>query len=378
MAPLYSYKIYNSTALLPVNWNDVAQENVFLSTDYLTVLEKSSPVNMTYNFIGLFNDEQLIGIAIAQYIDLNQLQSFGERDKCLKKYIRNFIFKTFSSRVLVIGNNMLTGQNAFCIVENYNKVEAIKTLKLAASELENFYKKIHITLFKDFEENEIQYFEKADFKDFFLFSTQPNMVFKVNKNWKSQLDYIDSLTKKYRDQYKRSHKKLDGIIKRKMELDEIQKHQKELYNLYFYVAKNAPFNTFFLAENHFEVFKQNLQDKFLVYGYFLNEKLIGFNTLIKNKTALDTYFLGYDETLQREKMLYLNMLYDMIGYAVKKQFKEIILARTALEIKSSVGAQPIKMIGYIKHSNPFLNRYMSTIFPYLEPETIWQERNPFK
>jgi hypothetical protein len=27
---------------------------------------------------------------------------------------------------------------------------------------------------------------------------------------------------------------------------------------------------------------------------------------------MDTYFLGYDDSIQREKMLYLNMLYDMI------------------------------------------------------------------
>ena len=382
MTSLYSYKIYNTTAALPLNWNVIATENIFLTTDYLAVLENSSPINMVCNFIGIFNQQELIGIAVCQFIDLNHLESFGDRDKCLKKYIRNFIFKTFSSHVLVIGNNMLTGQNAFCIKENCNKVEVIKSLKLASIELENHFeklnKKVHITLFKDFEKHEIQDFEKANFDNFYQFSTQPNMVFKVNENWKIQQDYIDSLSKKYRNQYKRSHKKLDGIVKRKIPFEQLKKYEKELYNLYFYVAKNAPFNTFFLAENHFEIFKQQLPDKFLIYGYFDNEKLIGFNTIIKNGTALDTYFLGYDENIQREKMLYLNMLYDMIGYAIKKQFTSIIFARTALEIKSSVGAKPIKMFGYIKHSNTILNKYMSKIFPYLEPETIWQERNPFK
>ncbi|HEX9151474.1 MAG TPA: 8-amino-7-oxononanoate synthase, partial [Flavobacterium sp.] len=58
--------------------------------------------------------------------------------------------------------------------------------------------------------------------------------------------------------------------------------------------------------------------------------------------------------------------------------KEIIFARTALEIKSSVGAKPVKMYGFIEHSNPIINPYMPKIFKYLEPETIWQERNPFK
>jgi len=116
----------------------------------------------------------------------------------------------------------------------------------------------------------------------------------------------------------------------------------------------------------------------LFYGYFIGERLIGFNTLIKNGNSLDTYFLGYDATIQREKMLYLNMLYDMVAYSIIKGFKEVVFARTALEIKSSVGARPVAMYGYIKHSNSLINKKMDVIFDYLEPKTEWQERNPFK
>ena len=152
----------------------------------------------------------------------------------------------------------------------------------------------------------------------------------------------------------------------------------DIYDLYFHVAKNAPFNTFFLPKNHFRVFKEKLHDNFLFYGYFEIGKLIGFSTLIKNGETLDTYFLGYDDAVQKEKMLYLNMLYDMIGYAVEKQFKSIVFGRTALEIKSSVGAKPIKMYGLMQHRNGFINANLSKIFPYLEPEMKWQERHPFR
>ena len=93
---------------------------------------------------------------------------------------------------------------------------------------------------------------------------------------------------------------------------------------------------------------------------------------------MDTYFLGYDENVQREKMLYLNMLYDMIAYSINKGFKEIIFARTDLEIKSSVGAKPQKMYGLMEHSNPLINKNIAKLFEYLEPEVDWKERNPFK
>ncbi len=377
-----SFKIYDTTKQLPSDWNDLAQENIFLSTDYLTVLALSAPENMTCHFIGFFENQKLVGIAIAQFLDINKLASFGERDQCIKTYVRNFIFKRFCSHVLFIGNNMLTGQNACAFKPEVNTVEALQSLKNAASQLQTEYQKkgvkIHLVTFKDFDVSAVSDFTSAGFQNHYQFSTQPNMVFDIPKNWHSEQDYIGALTKKYRDQYKRTRKKSLGIAKRKMHLEDIIAYENIIYDLYFHVAKNAPFNTFFLAKNHFRVFKEVMKDKFLFYGYFIDEKLIGFNTLIKNGNAMDTYFLGYDESIQREKMLYLNMLYDMIAYSINKGFKKIIFARTALEIKSSVGAQPQKMYGFIQHNNTIIDKNMARIFGYLEPEVIWHERNPFE
>ncbi|MFV5698513.1 GNAT family N-acetyltransferase [Flavobacterium sp. ZT3R17] len=378
----YSFKIYNSTAQLPKKWNDLAVSTIFLSKKYLEVLEKSSPENMICNFIGIFENSDLVGIAVSQFLDLNKLESFGERDKCIKTAIRNFAFRNFGSHVLLIGNNMLTGQNSFYFSHSTDKKKALQALKSASIALKKKFKtqgrKIHITSFKDFNTDEIQIFDIPEFKNDYQFSTQPNMVFTIDENWKSEQDYIDSLSKKYRDQYKRARKKANEVEKRKMHLEDIIVFEDTIYDLYFHVAKNAPFNTFFLPKNHFRIFKEIFKEKFLFYGYFIDGKLIGFNTLIKNGEVMDTYFLGYDESIQREKMLYLNMLYDMIAYSINKGFKEIVFARTALEIKSSVGAKPLKMYGFIEHSNSIVNSYMPKIFKYLEPETIWQERNPFK
>lgn len=382
MITTISHRIYTSVTQFPENWEDLAVDNIFLTREYLEILEKSAPVNMTCHFIGIFNNSELVGIAVSQFLDLNQLDSFGDRDKCIKSSIRNIVFKNFCSHVLLLGNNMLTGQNAWAfstkidvkILQNevLNAMEALKEQFKASG------KKVHISSIKDFETEEIETFHPAIKKDYFQFSTQPNMVFTILENWKTEQDYIDALSKKYRDQYKRALKKAEGIEKRKLGLHEIIAFEEEIYNLYYHVAKNAPFNTFFLAKNHFRVFKEILKDKFLFYGYFIDNKLIGFNTLIKNGTAMDTYFLGYDDSIQKEKMLYLNMLYDMIAYSINKGFKEIVFARTALEIKSSVGAKPIEVYGFIKHESKLIDKCTQTIFNYLEPKTEWQERNPFK
>lgn len=381
MNTTYSFEIYNSVSLLPLEWNSLTTDNIFLTREYLEVLENSSPVNMICHFIGIFEEKKLIGIALTQFLFAEKLDSFGDRDQCFKTSVRNFAFKNFASHVLFVGNNMLTGQNAFAFDKNAKQSKAIKTLHKAINQLKNDLKakgtKVHITSVKDFTATDIEPFQ-AEFKNNYTFSTQPNMIFEINENWKTEQDYIDVLSKKYRDQYKRARKKSEEVVKQKMTLSDIKKYEDVIYDLYFHVAKNAPFNTFFLARNHFSFFKEIMKDDFLLYGYFLDDKLIGFNTLIKNGDVMDTYFLGYDETVQREKMLYLNMLYDMIAYSVKKGFKKIVFARTALEIKSSVGAKPVKMYGLITHSNALINHNIARFFNYLEPKTNWQERNPFK
>lgn len=381
MNTTYSFQIYKSASLLPLDWNLLAVDNIFLTREYLEVLENSSPVNMTCHFIGLFKEDKLIGIVLTQFLFAEKLESFGERDKCLKTSVRNFALKNFASHVLFVGNNMLTGQNAFVFDKKVNQSKAVKTLHKAINQLKKDLKesgkKVHITSIKDFTSEEIKPVQ-AEFENNYTFSTQPNMIFEISENWKTEQDYIDALSKKYRDQYKRARKKSEGIVKRQMSLSDIKQYEDVIYDLYFHVAKNAPFNTFFLARNHFSFFKEIIGDEFLLYGYFIDGKLIGFNTLIKNGAVMDTYFLGYDESVQREKMLYLNMLYDMIAYSIKKGFKEIVFARTALEIKSSVGAKPVKMYGLIMHTNTLINHNISRFFNYLEPKTEWQERNPFK
>lgn len=378
----FSFKIYSSTQDLPSDWDNLAVKNIFLSKDYLKILEISAPSNMTCHFIGLFYKNELAGIAISQFINLSKVHSFGERDHCLKTKIRKFVFKKLGSKVLIMGNNMFTGQNSYFFDQKLPINKGLYLLKKAADEIEqNFIKKgtkIHLTIFKDFSKSDIKNFEIAEYNPFYRFSTQPNMIFEIRESWHVFDDYLESIIKKYRDQYKRARKKADGITKRKLSLEEIQNYNSRIHQLYMNVARNAPFNTFYLPENHFEVFKDTLQDKFLFYGYFNGNELIGFNTLIKNGTDIDTYFLGYDENCQREKMLYLNMLYDMIAYSINKKYKRIIFARTALEIKSSVGAKAVNMYGLIKHSNPLINLLVSKTFSYFEPKTEWQERNPFK
>ena len=204
------------------------------------------------------------------------------------------------------------------------------------------------------------------------------MILNLCPEWKTKEDYSAALTKKYRDQFKRAQKKIQGINCIALEYEEILHFEEQLYALYHHVAINAPFNTFFLAKNHFSTFKKQVGDRFLLFGYFYEDKLIGFHTLLLNGTTLETYFLGYDAAIQKEKMVYLNMLYNMIAFGIENQLERIIFGRTAMEIKSSIGALPIPMYGFMYHTQPIINRFVPKFFKNLQPPAPFELRHPFK
>ncbi|MFC7345526.1 8-amino-7-oxononanoate synthase [Chryseobacterium zhengzhouense] len=374
----YTFQIFSSVKELPADWNKIiGQQNIMLSVEYFHVLEESKPKNMKCFFVGFYSGKNLIGGALFQYLSFIEHKTF-QKDDVLCSF-RNFLAKKFSKDVMILGNNMLTGQNGFYF--DTSKVptdKAILLLNEAAKNLQEKYRKSSLIIFKDYQKAFLKNFEEEKFKAFFRFSVQPNMILNIKPEWITFKNYADDFSKKYRARLKSAKRKLEGIQKIEFDLDDVKKYQKEMNILYQNVAENAPFNTFFLTDSHFKYMKMYLAENFKVFGYFLNEKLIGFYTLILNNQDIDTYFLGYDKEIQKEKQIYLNMLFDMTEFGISNHFKRIIFGRTALEIKSTIGAEPVEIFGLIKHSNKAVNLFTGKIFSSLNPRYYWVQRNPFK
>lgn len=371
----------NAADLHP-DWDVLGERSIFFQKRYLKFLSTNTPQNMECFFVEIYQNNLLSGIALIQTIQLEKLDFLGNSSSNTKHYIKSFLTKKFIHTSLVIGNNMLSGQKAFCFDKKLPLKLGVKYLTLACKEIaKRSYSKgknVKLQIFKDFHADDLQNIKDKLNDHCYCFSTQPNMVFYIKNHWSHFDDYINDLSKKYRDQYKRCRKRAIEVDKRKLTLADVETLQSKMYNLYLNVVNQSDFNTFFLPENHFLAMKQHLQDDFLIYGYFDNEKLIGFNTLIKNGSIMETYFLGYDLTLQKDKMLYLNMLYDMVAYSINAGFEQVNFGRTALEIKSSIGAEAIPLFGFMQHQSTIIQSLMPYFFNFYEPKVAWQKRNPFK
>ena len=167
----FSFKIYSSTNHLPENWNDLAKGNIFLSKSYLKVLENSAPKNMICSFIGLYKSDVLVGIAISQMLSIANVSSFGVNKSCIKSKIRDLVFRKFANNILFVGNNMLTGQNAFYFSDQITFHDGLHILNKAVIELQKNFKKqgqqIHILNFKDFSATDSKNFETESFSNYY-------------------------------------------------------------------------------------------------------------------------------------------------------------------------------------------------------------------
>jgi hypothetical protein len=297
------------------------------------------------------------------------------------------ISKIVKGNALIVGNLMHTGQHGFYFNSEYITQdqfldcvsEGLHTLTKQIKTEHN--KKIRIIGFKDYFEDDAIHGSEAFFRREKLYraQVQPNMIFDINSSWTSPEDYVAAFKKKYRSRYRTAQKKSTTIERKALSLDEVSALSSQLYQLYENVSDNAGVNSFKLHNRHFYNLKLELKEDFKVFGYFMDNQLVGFYTLILNHSKLETYFLGYNQELQHNHQMYLNMLFDMASFGIEHNYKQVIFARTAMEIKSSIGAKPHHMSLYLKHTNNVIaNAILKAVVKYANPVRDWDERHPFK
>lgn len=371
-------KIFHHSSQLPSHWNQcIGKHNILLSQEYFLALDQSKPQNMQCCYIGFFDDKDLIGGAIAQRISFEKHNSF-QKDAMICS-LKNNIVHYFSASVLILGNNMLSGQNGFYFnPEKISEKQSLLLLKKAIDLVDKTLQKSDLIIIKDINPKLIENYNTKAYKKYYQFQVQPNMTLTLHHNWKTYQDYLQDFTSKYRMRANTARKKSANVVYKELNEEEIFACREILNQLYHNVAEKAIFNTFFLDKNHFFALKQHLKDNFKLFVCTINDEIVGFYSLLVNNKQIETYFLGYNTMLQKEKQLYLNMLLNMIEFSIETQAEKIVFGRTALEIKSTVGAIPESVLGYIKHNNKIINVFMPKLFTSLEPKTSWTQRKPFK
>ena len=384
--------IHRTASNLPGLWDELLPEGQqMMSRAYLRAQEQAPAEGMEYAYLLFYQDKQVVGQAACQLMEfrtLRQIQSLQQAPEGkIMGRLWHRIKRAFASRLnfklIICGATQFTGQHAF--VFNLTRLDPDGAMALLDEGLQCLARSLQAEgwradgiLIKDLEKGNTFFPRSLEEQGYAGFPFQPNMVLPFRPDWNTFDDYLEAMVSKYRVRARRAFKKGKGLAARELNEESIQHHQEEIYHLYNEIAGRADFNMLSLPKGYFLALKRAMPQQFRVFGYYRQETLVGFCSTLSNGPELEAHFMGFKPELNLNYQLYLNMLYDMIRIALEEeQVDKVVFSRTALEIKSSVGAEPLEMYCYVRHLNPVFNRALPGLVRWLEPKEEWQQRHPF-
>lgn len=367
-------------------WSNIPKQRIYLQLPYLRLMEKAG-LQDTHQLYGVWVDEKgrLCAVIYCQLKDFKADESINwseQENRGKLKQLRTSLKKQLASKLrfktLVVGNLSMSGPFGQWIETSRSDQRAdiiMQMAKWAYGLLQPDYEDLRAILLKDY----FQPLHPEHTNEFTAFEIQPAMELSLRKSWHSFSNYLADLRSKYRVRYRKAVERFDNLKKVKTRGDEID-HQmlSKAYRLYLKRAGQSDFNIATLEENYFHQLCHHMGERVYFQLYFEEEQLVAFMCMIHDEETLDAQFTGYEDDINKDRDLYLNLLYDTIDTAISKEIDRVCFARTAMEIKSSVGANPRDLYCYLYYDSNMAKLFVPSVIKYLEPKVDWNQRHPFK
>lgn len=375
--------IFDSIDYVPLDdWHAVVPESKgLMRRPYLAAIENSAHESEQSRYVLLYKDKKPVGAAIFNIVVFTGADYRSPKDatKPLQK-LKNTLREKAKLRVLVCGHTHLSGNHGFMYSPDITPEEAYHGLADACYQIRRAEKlrgSINLQLIKDFYEDEFAASKHLSVFKYRRFKVDPNMMVKIRPEWETFDDYLKAMNKKYKKKAISTIKKGAALERRSLSAEEIASSLEIIQTLYLNVANKAK-----VRINHFDAtyllqLKLSMKEDFELIGYYLSGEMVGFCTLIYWGENCEAHAIGMKYEVNHEHAIYLNMLYDDVKTSITKKKSMLILGRTAMEMKSNIGAEPYEMCCYIRHSGPLLNRAFKPVFQYIR-QTEWTQRSPFK
>ena len=385
----FKFRVFLLVNDLPIDW-ETAQppDNINLQLPILRTIEEAPPKGITPCYLIFYKNNDPIGVAYCQVMNFKTDENVQDKEgkgalKAITSSVKSFLAKQFEFNLLVCGNLLFTGEHGYYFDKNIISPKMFALLLDEALEHTQLFWKEHEVkidgiFIKDISEEQANCRHELLNKKFREFLFHPNMILPLRPTWNTFDDYMKDISSKYRVRAKKAFKCGQHIEKVALSLDQLEANKDHLYQMYKSVMQTAGFNMVTLHENYIVKLKENLGDQLSVTGYYLNGEIVGYRTNIVNNNEIEAHFLGYDQTYNKEYQLYMNMLLDSLKQGIEAKVQRVVYARTAMEIKSTIGAIPEDLYCYIRANNKLMNCLMPPILEYFRPDDNWVQRNPFK
>ena len=342
--------------------------NPWLSFDFQKNMLTAMPENVKVLYGSYSFGNELKGYFPIYFYDFSLDKSFREKNP-----VKRIFGKLIKGKILLMGQIFSTGTN-YPFNEYLRDQHFQKELHHFLQRVASKYK-VKAILWKDF----FSVCAALEQNGYFSFKYQPAMLMTIDNHWETMHDYEQSLSSKYRIRLSRARKKMKGITWKTLNKEEIILSQADLHQLYVGILSEATFKMATVPESYFSSMKEAFKEKYNITAGYLDGKLVCFYSTLVNEETLEANLAGFEEETNLKMQLYLNMLFLMVENAIKLKVGKLNFYRTAMEIKSSVGAVGKDTMVYIKPTSKWLAPLFPILIPWFSPQNlVWKARSPFK
>ena len=332
--------------------------NIYYSPEFLRAFELAN-TDIEFNYIFILKNNEAVAFANTQIVTIG-IKTITKNISMSNKirHIVNNMFCNNHIKVLFCGNVFLSGEYGTFLKDGEPKVETFNAIAEGVKRLSKNTKKLSAIFIKDFEYESLPITNQLESFDYTAMEVEPNMIISLKPEWLSFNDYKNALKSKYRVKANKADSKSKLLEAKCFDEKDIEIHKHQLQELYQNTISNADFNAQILNLDTYINLKKAFKDAFIVKGYFLENKLVGFLSAMKNDTHLDAHFIGIDYSKNKEFAIYPRILNDYVRLGIETKSNQINLGRTASEIKSTLGAEPKALTCYCKHKRYLPNQVL--------------------
>ena len=328
------HKIYHLASQLPLSWDKLCQNNLYLQRSFLTYMEQTN--NCGQQYYAFFYKNKLVG-GFVTFEYLSNLLMFTRQFKL------NFKIKYIYLPLSVCEPGIFLNQHSQN--EITQTIKSINGLKVILSTKDN-------TLLPG-----------LTFANYL-----PTSI--MNIKWRTFNQYLNALRSNYRHRIQKALNKSKNLhIK---QLTSNQDFDEQLYSLYCQVWEHAQYKLEKLNQQFFQLSNSK------IFVFYNQKTPLAFVQLIENGQELIFEFGGFDYAKNHQYDLYYNMLLHIIKYAINHKFKKIDLGQTAEDTKLKLGSHLETRGMFLHHSNALINWLLKKCVRFIEYSAPTHNFNVFR
>lgn len=383
-----SYAIADSASMLhPAHWDALtANSSVFMSRQYLAVLDTHRPEDVRQHAVLIYLDNEPVAALSAQSLHICG-DSIKKPDATLRKRDRT-LWKALSGvdqRVLICGNLLSWGDHGVALAPDADPERvwpAIAEALYRIRKADRMFGKTDLVLIKDRPLPDAPCESILKPYSYRPFDTEPDMRLALDPSWRSLDDYLSSLRKDYRKAIKTVARDIqaDGIQVERLSAAAVHEERESIHALYTSVQSAQRFRLVRFSSSYLPALAASFGDGFVTTVLRAADgSLVGFVTTMRDADGAVGYFIGYHKpTAERGVPVYLRLLHAVVEDAIGMGARSISFGRTALDPKARLGCTPHGIRCYVRHRVDPMNVVVRRLLELIPEPELPPERHPFK